>query len=125
TCPLPICALPHCDSRTGRWHAVTYYWPEEAIHHVVVGPDARVERDVVVPMDDRIMVHDCAITEGHVLLFDFPVTFDLEGAMAGKDLPYAWNPSRPARVGVLPLDGPAEAVRWCEVPQGFVFHAFN
>lgn len=76
-------------------------------------------------MDDRIMVHDCAITEGHVLLFDFPVTFDLEGAMAGKDLPYAWNPSRPARVGVLPLDGPAEAVRWCEVPQGFVFHAFN
>ena len=118
-------AHPHRDPRTGRWHAVTYYWPEEAIHHVVLGPDARVERDVVVPMDDRIMVHDCAITERHVLLFDFPVTFDLEAAMAGKDLPYAWNPSRPARVGVLPLDGPAEAVRWCEVPQGFVFHAFN
>lgn len=118
-------AHPHLDPRTGRWHAVTYYWPEEAVHHVVVGPDARVERDVVIPMDDRIMVHDCAITDRHVLLFDFPVTFDLDGAMAGHHLPYAWNPSRPARIGVLPLDGAGDAVRWCEAPQGYVFHAFN
>ena len=122
-------AHPHLDPATGRWHAVTYHWTEEAVRHVVVGPDATVERDALVHVGDRPMVHDCAITATSVLLFDFPVTFSLDAAMAGASLPYVWNPDRGARIGVLPKDGEAsrasDDVRWCEVPVGYVFHAFN
>ncbi len=37
--------------RTGRWHAITYHWHEEAVHHVVVGATGEVERDVVVALN--------------------------------------------------------------------------
>lgn len=127
TLPGAFSAHPHRDPGTGRWHAVTYYWPEEAVRHVVVGPDGRVERNVAIDVGERLMVHDTAITASSVLLFDFPVTFDLEAALSGVAgvLPYYWNDARPARVGVLALDGSADDVRWCSVPTGYVFHAFN
>jgi carotenoid cleavage dioxygenase-like enzyme len=118
-------AHPHRDPATGLWHAITYHWPEEAVHHLVVGTDARIGRDVTIDVGDRPMVHDAAITESSVLIFDLPVTFDLDLAMAGAQFPYHWNDARAARVGVLPLTGDAADVRWVSVPQSYVFHVLN
>ena len=118
-------AHPKVDPATGLLHAITYWWPEESVHYVVVGPDARVQHDVEIPIGDRPMVHDTAITETRVLVFDLPVTFDLERATAGERLPYVWRPERPARLGVLPLLGGADDVVWCEAPQCYVFHPLN
>ena len=117
-------AHPHTDPRTGLIHAVTYHWVEEAVRHVV-NDGARVVREEVIPVGGRPMVHDCALTGSSVLLFDLPVTFDLDDAMAGDPFPYHWDAERPARVGVLPLDGGADAVRWVEVPPCYVFHPMN
>ncbi len=39
--------------------------------------------------------------------------------------PYAWNPSYPARVGVLPRDGDGSSVRWFDVEPCYVFHPLN
>jgi carotenoid cleavage dioxygenase len=118
-------AHPKTDPVTGLRHAMTYWWPEESAHYVVVGPDARVQHNVEIPRGDRPMVHDTAITETRVLLFDFPVTFDADRAMAGERLPYVWRPEKGARVGVLPLLGGPDDVRWCEAPQCFVYHPLN
>lgn len=41
------------------------------------------------------------------------------------DLPYRWDPDRPARVGLLPRDGGADNVRWFEVEQCYVYHPLN
>jgi len=71
------------------------------------------------------MVHDCAITESQVVLFDMPVTFNLDAAMSGTPFPYFWNPEYGARVGLLPLDGDADDVRWSEVELCYVFHPLN
>jgi carotenoid cleavage dioxygenase len=71
------------------------------------------------------MVHDCAITGRYVVLYDLPVTFNMEAAAEGASLPYRWNPDHPPRVGLLPLDGPADAVRWFDAPSCFVFHTLN
>ncbi|MFZ4518491.1 MAG: carotenoid oxygenase family protein [Microthrixaceae bacterium] len=117
-------AHPHTDPRTGLVHAVTYHWTEEAVRHVVV-EGARVVREEVIPVGGRPMVHDGALTASSVLLFDLPVTFDLDEAMAGVRFPYHWDAERPARVGILPLDGGADDVRWVEVPRCYVFHAMN
>lgn len=109
----------------GDLHAVTYWWPEESIHHVVVGADGRVARDVEVPVGGRPMVHDLALSATRVALFDFPVQFDLDAAMAGTPLPYRWVDDREARVGLLPVDGTADDVVWCSVDPCYVYHPAN
>jgi len=118
-------AHTHADPATGDLHGVTYHWSWDHIRHVVVGPDARVRREERVPVPDAPMVHDCAITERFVVLFDLPVTFSLDAAAGGASLPYRWNPDHPPRVGLLPLAGPAAQVRWFEAPSCFVFHTLN
>jgi 8'-apo-carotenoid 13,14-cleaving dioxygenase len=119
-------AHPHLDPRTGRWHAVTYHWTEEAVRHVVVDDTtARVVHETVVDVGGRPMVHDTAVTATRVLLFDLPCTFDLDSAMAGDPFPYRWDHHRDARVGLLPLDGAADDVVWVEVPRCYVFHPMN
>jgi carotenoid cleavage dioxygenase len=52
-------------------------------------------------------------------------------AMAGKGMrgnahmPYRWDPSYPARVGVMPRSGGAGDVRWFDVEPCYVFHPLN
>jgi carotenoid cleavage dioxygenase len=126
TLPGSFTAHPKRDPVTGELHAVVYYWEWDHIEYVVVGADARVRRVVDVPVPGKPMVHDCAITETSVLLFDLPCHFDLELAMQGVVFPYRWNEAFAARVGVLPRDGDVGDVRWCELDDPcYVFHPLN
>jgi carotenoid cleavage dioxygenase len=118
-------AHPKRDPSTGELHAATYYWEWDHVKYVVVGADGRVRRTVEIPVADGPMIHDCAITESNFLVFDLPVTFDLESAMKGEGFPYFWNPDHGARVGVLPREGEAADIRWCEVDQCYVYHPLN
>ena len=126
TLPGSFTAHPKRDPSTGELHAVVYYWEWDHIEYVVVGTDARVRRVIDVPVPGKPMVHDCAITETSVLLFDLSCHFDLELAMQGVAFPYRWNEAFAARVGVLPRDGTASDVRWCELDEPcYVFHPLN
>src|SRR5205823_9925895 len=80
-----------------------------------------------VPVPGKPMVHDTAITESQVVLFDLPVTFNLEAAMKGARFPYQWDPDYGARVGLLPRgeNSSADDVRWYDVEPCFVFHPLN
>ncbi len=118
-------AHPHTDPRTGLTHAVAYHWTETCVRHVVLGPDARVVREEPVEVGGSLMVHDTAITETRILVFDLPVTFRLDEAVAGSVFPYAWDPDRPARVGVLGLDAPGTEVQWSDLDPCYVFHPAN
>jgi carotenoid cleavage dioxygenase len=118
-------AHPKLDPATGELHAVSYLWAWDHLRYTVIDVDGRVRREVRVPIGGGPMVHDCAITENQVVLFDLPVTFDLDAAMAGTRFPYAWNPDHGARVGLLPREGEAEDVRWYEVGLCYVFHPLN
>ncbi len=40
-------------------------------------------------------------------------------------MPYAWNPDYPARIGVLPREAGGGAVRWFDVEQCYVYHPLN
>jgi carotenoid cleavage dioxygenase len=71
------------------------------------------------------MMHDFALTEKYVVLFDLPVTFSMSAASAGVKLPYTWNPDHPARVGLLPRDGSSADVRWLEAEPCWIFHTLN
>ena len=99
------------DRQTGDLHAVAYFWGWDHVQHVVVGTDGRVSSTTDVPVSDGPMMHDFALTETYVVLFDLPVTFSMAAAESGSQLPYAWNPSHQARVGLLPRRGGNRAVR--------------
>ena len=125
TLPGGYAAHTKLDRQTGDLHAVAYFWGWDHLQHVVVGPDGRVSSTTDVPVADGPMVHDFALTERYVVLLDLPVTFSMAAATAGSSLPYGWNPAHPARVGLLPREGTAREVRWCEVDPCWVFHTLN
>lgn len=119
-------AHPKRDPRTGELHAANYWWMRpEVIDYTVVGADGRVRHQVDIPVPGNPMVHDCSITESAMVLYDLPVLFDLDLAMAGRTLPYGWSDAYGARLGVLPLGGGAEEVRWFEIEPCYVFHPIN
>ena len=125
TLPGGYAAHTKLDRRTGDLHAVAYFWGWDHVQHVVVGPDGRVSGTTDVPVADGPMMHDFALTERYVVLLDLPVTFSMAAATAGSQLPYAWNPAHPPRVGLLPREGATREVRWSEVDPCWVFHTLN
>jgi carotenoid cleavage dioxygenase-like enzyme len=125
TLPTGFTAHPKKDPRTGELHAITYYWEREGVQYVVVGADGTVRRSVDIPTPGRPMVHDMGLTERYVVVLDLPVTFNLDAALAGARLPYRWDPAYGARVGLLPRDGVAADITWCEVDPCFVYHPVN
>ncbi|MFV2038755.1 MAG: carotenoid oxygenase family protein [Acidimicrobiales bacterium] len=126
TLPGPFTAHPKYDPSTQELHAMVYSWPDlvDHIQYLVVGGDGLVKRCVDIPVDDMIMVHDMSLTERYAVVYDLPVTVDIDLAMAGR-FPFRWKPGREARVGLLPRDGAASEIVWCPVQPCYVFHPLN
>lgn len=126
TLPHGFSAHPKRHPGTGELHTVSYHWARpEVLEYTVVGTDGRVGHRVDVPVPGNPMTHDCSITDTTLALYDLPVTFDLEVAMGGASFPYVWDDDYGARVGLLPLGGSPEQVKWFEVEPCYVFHPLN
>ena len=69
------------------------------------------------------MMHDFALTASHAVFFDLPVVFDR--ASVGKGMPYHWDASYGARLGVVRRDHPEAGVRWLDIEPCYVFHTLN
>ena len=70
------------------------------------------------------MVHDFAVTQGHVLFPVLPLTASMTRAQRGLP-PFAWEPQLGSRVGVMQRGGSVNDIRWFEGDAGFVFHIMN
>jgi 8'-apo-carotenoid 13,14-cleaving dioxygenase len=127
TLPGPFSAHPKYDPSTGELHAMAYHWPDLADHvqYVVVGSSGLVTKVVDIPVPDMPMIHDMSLTATYAVVYDLPVTVDFDAVMAGSSFPFAWKHDRPARVGLLPRDGTADQIIWCDVDPCFVFHPLN
>src|SRR5690606_35505616 len=116
---------PKVDPATGDLHAIAYHWALPHLQYVVIGGDGLVRQVEPIEVPDGQMVHDCSITERWMVVYDLSVTFDVDLAVSGRRFPYTWNPSHPARVGLLPLGGRGDEVRWFEVAPCYVFRPVN
>jgi carotenoid cleavage dioxygenase len=126
TLPGGYTAHPKRDPETGELHAVSYFWGwGNKVQYTVIDRAGRVRKVVDVEVGASPMLHDMSLTERYAVIYDLPVTFDLEIAAAGGNFPYTWNPDYQARVGLLPRDGEAADVRWFEVEPCYVFHPLN
>ena len=119
-------AHPHTDPDTGEMHAICYdALDPDSIRYTVVDRSGDVRREEPIPVKHGPMIHDCMITQHYVIILDLPVTFSMKRMLKGYRLPYAWNPAHPARVGLLPREGSAKDVVWCDVDPCYVFHPCN
>ena len=127
TLPGAFTAHPKIDPDTGEMHAITYAWPQwlDHVQYDIVGTDGRVRRTVDIPLAGMSMVHDMSMTEKYIVIYDQPVTVDIEMAMNGSPLPMRWNPNYGNRLGFMPREGSAADITWVDVPMGYCFHPMN
>ena len=123
----PFSAHPKYDPSTGELHAMGYHWPDlvDHIQYIVVGPDGLVSSTLDIPVPDMPMVHDMSLTPTYAVVYDLPVTVNFDVMGKGFPFPFAWNPDRAARVGLLPRSGTADDIIWCDVDPCYVFHPLN
>ncbi len=120
----PMTAHPKICPVTGEMHFFGYgYVPPFLTYHVADATGRLVtSREVEVP--GATMMHDFNLTERFVVFMDLPVVFDLERAIAGT-MPYQFDRSYGARLGVLRRDDPHGTVRWFDIDPCYVFHPVN
>jgi len=123
----PFTAHPKYDPSTGELHAMNYHWPDliDHVNYTVVGGDGRVTKQLAIPVPDMPMMHDMSLTDKYAIVYDLPVTISMDVLANGYSFPFAWNPDRAARVGLLPRAGVANDIIWCDVDPCYVFHPLN
>lgn len=120
-------AHPKICPTTGELHFFGYgslVAPHVTYHRA----DANGELTVNRPIDVKAltMMHDFALTSGHVIFMDLPIVFNLDIALRGEgDMPYRWDDGYGARLGVLRRDDPFGEVRWFDIDPCYVFHVAN
>ena len=115
-------AHPKTDPATGELHFFGYGFapPFLTYHRLSAAGELVTSAEIAVP--GPTMMHDFAITDRHAVFLDLPMTFSLQRLATG--MPYGWDDSYGARLGVMPLDRPGEA-RWFDVDPAYVFHVGN
>ena len=94
-CPAGSPRTPSPTRRTGELHAIAYFWAWDYVQHVIIGPDGKTTSATDIPIPGGPMMHDFALTEKYLVLFDLPVTFSMDAVSAGLQIPYTWNPDPP------------------------------
>lgn len=126
--PVGTFAHPKIDQTTGEMHILGYAWTDSLLRYNVIDRHGSILHQSTIEMGGSVMVHDMGMTERFILAMDLPVVFDLELAATGKRLPYRWDGSYNARVGLVPRAGTGAddgQVIWIEVDPCYVFHPVN
>jgi carotenoid cleavage dioxygenase len=116
-------AHPKRDPASGELHAIAYFAGWDHVRHLVLDASGALVRTTPIAVTGTPYMHDFALTESAVVVFDGPVVFAPEALAGGKRLPYAWRDDRPARAGVMPRAG--GAVRWLETDPRIASHVLN
>lgn len=75
-------AHPKRDPATGHLHAVSYSFGRgNTVQYSVIGADGRALRTVDITVTGSPLMHDFSLTEKYVILYDLPVTFDVDLAV--------------------------------------------
>ncbi|MGW2743604.1 carotenoid oxygenase family protein [Streptomyces sp. NPDC001450] len=116
-------AHPKTDPVTGELHFFGSSPVPPYLMYYVADTEGEIVHSTEVPGATASLKHDFAITAHHIVFVEGTVTFD---PTERSGIPYAWNDSHPARIGVMPrgLDGTAH-MRWFPIDPGNMLHAAN
>ena len=116
-------AHPKIDPATRELHFFGYWFTPPYLTYHVADPQGALVSSQPVDIPGSTMIHDFAITDRDVVFWDLPVVFDLDRLDTG--IPFSWDASHGARIGVMPLGGPATEIRWVDTDPCYVFHGVN
>ncbi len=123
-----VTAHPKTDPVTGEMVFFGYTDSEmplsPMVSYGVLGADGVLKRRDKFEAPYSSMIHDFMVTSGHVLFPVLPLTGSLQRAMSGLP-PFAWEPEKPALVGVMARDAAVDSIRWFSTDACYVFHVMN
>jgi carotenoid cleavage dioxygenase len=119
----PFTAHPKICPLTGEIHFFGYSMRPPFLTYHAADADGTLVRSLEIPIAAPVMMHDFAMTEGHVIFMDLPVVFDMKAKHGG--MPFTWSDSHGARLGIVTRSAGREQVRWVEIEPCFVFHIAN
>jgi carotenoid cleavage dioxygenase len=126
-----VTAHPKIDPATGDLHFFGYGFTKPFLQYYVADATGDLVYAEAVEVGAATMIHDFAITDRDVVFWEFPILFDFDLAIEmvsdpkSTVMPFVWTPSYGARIGIMPLGGPATAIRWVEIEPAYVFHGVN
>lgn len=103
------------DPLTGELHSLSYMPGRDVVQHIVTDPTGTVVGTTSIAMTRTPFMHDFALTEKHVVLWDTPLGFD--------GFECRWLQGHPTRVGVMARTG--GDVRWHDIDPVHVSHTLN
>ena len=115
-------AHPKVCPTTGEIHFIGYSSQPPYLTYHLADKEGRLVRSLEIGVKAATMIHDLAITTGHVIFMDLPVVFDQQMALRGT-MPFSWSDNYGARLGLLPRDG--STIRWVEIDPCYVYHVAN
>lgn len=118
-------AHPKIDPVTGRMHFFGYEFLRPALTYYAAAPDGTLDVVSPIAVDKATMIHDFAITDKDAIFWIGPVMFGADESNPNPAVPFHWDPNGPCRVGVMPLDGSGDEIRWVDIDPCFVFHSVN
>lgn len=117
-------AHPKVCPETGELLAFSYFaFAPPFLHYIRVGADGRLKQLEGIDIPNMVMMHDFSITRNHVVFMDLPLLFKRELIASG--IPYQFDASAGARLGVMPRNGGNRDVRWFDIEPCYVFHTVN
>jgi carotenoid cleavage dioxygenase-like enzyme len=118
-------AHPKIDAVTGEMLMFGYdFFPPYLRYHRVDATGALVQTEEI-DLPASVMMHDFQITATRVLFMDLPIIFDIAMVSDGSAFPFRWDPTKAARLGVMPREGTAADLRWFEIDPCYIFHTMN
>jgi len=120
----PFTAHPKICPLTGELHFFGYRVVPPFLTYHVADAEGILLRSLEVPVKGPTMMHDFALTSGHVIFMELPVVFDIQRAL-NASIPFTWSDTYGARLGILPRGAGIEELRWVEVEPCYVYHVAN
>ena len=122
-----VTAHPKIDPVTGEllfygFECAGLATPDTAF--AIGAPDGTLRHELWFQPPYGAMIHDFAITRNYAIFPIMPTTADIDRMRAGGDH-WAWDPSLPTWLGILPRGGTAEDIRYFRGPARWSFHTMN
>ena len=117
-------AHPKICPETGELLAFSYFSFEPPyLTYLRISPDGQLLQSEGIDIPNMVMMHDFNVTRNHVVFMDLPLVLDLSLLESG--VPFGFNPSAGARLGVMPREGSNADIRWFDIDPCYVFHPVN
>lgn len=121
----PFTAHPKVDQKSGEMMTFGYSFAAHPyVTYSVINANGELVHTTPITIPKPVFMHDFAVSEKYSLFLDFPITLDIERAMAGGPA-LGFEPEHGSRIGVMPRYGTDQDVRWFEVETGVVVHTAN